>query len=436
VSSHVRSKIFQRLTIEDLKSRNKTWSTVLLELQERRAIDDPTVVTRCESDDRESQATLERVECLTYFREVLAERVVVDYARYAPGLRLFFQHVEYFMYTRTLPELPLRDPYNFPEVIEPRTVTAIRHWLTMFRVAVLPQLCENSLYRLGFRVAEKLVSASNNDGIRLEHVEARYGKESPEFHLRIDPEKNPPVLKALKQVRLIPSDPNTDYLNLGVSSVIGKISLGGKERNFKVEMVPKASSVVEPVICYQNMKNLDTGLALKLKFVEVASRKPKNSFGRVSEMTRVYKRFRYFLGHLGQYYVRRCLPAFAHDVNHRQHTMQLEVANPFKANHEVAYWEGTRTSNLGYDGYEENVLIEEDLLGEMLREHASTNSFSTDLQSRLLYSGRKWLGEHTNVPATEVTLLNNTVRYAYLQLQINRAALNEVLVTTVNSVSS
>jgi len=99
-------------------------------------------------------------------------------------------------------------------------------------------------------------------------------------------------------------------------------------------------------------------------------------------------------------------------------------------------WEGTRTSNLGYDGYEENVLIEEDLLGEMLREHASTNSFSTDLQSRLLYSGRKWLGEHTNVPATEVTLLNNTVRYAYLQLQINRAALNEVLVTTVNSVSS
>jgi len=443
ISTKARAKIFHRLTIGDLMIRNKAWSEVLIELQQTWTVDSVSGHLNFESvkvyeKERNDmiEDTLYRAACLSYFREVLAQKIVVDYEHYSRELQLFFQDVEYHAYLDALPPHPLRDPYNYPAIIMPESVRTMRRWISAFRNAVLPQLQSHESYRYGYRVAEGLIPASNNDGIRREYSEARYEGLMPEYRLRIDAEKNPKVSKVVKRIEIIPRDPKTDYLILGASSSLGKILLDGKERDFAITIPPKASAIEEPVTRYQNMLNIDTNLPLKLKFVEVASRRPKNSFGQASEMTRAYKRFRYFVGHLGQYYARRCLPAFAHDVNHRRFPMQLEVANPFKANHEVAFWESSRTSNLGYEGFEENVLIESDLLGEMLREHASTNSFSADLQSRLLYSGRKWLVEHTNVPMDEVILLNNTVRYAYLQLQINRAALNEVLVTTVNSTPS
>jgi len=441
VSTHARLKIFHRLTIPQLQARNAAWGIVLQDLLRHFQVlalgPEKELSDHALFDEEAKYRTIMRVEILSKFREQLAKNSIFSYDLYSPQVQLSLQAQEYAIHQTNSMHPYGVDPMKPPRIHENQEMVALRLRVYLYRRFVLPNLVLQPMYRHGYRVAENLIPSSNNDGIRKEHISIfRCELDLPGFKLRVEPGKDPPVTNAFLKYKIVVNDPSTDYLRHGVSSSLGKIQLNGREREFKVVMLPKASTPDDPIVRYLSMKNSDTGAPLKLRHVELPSRKPKNSFGRVSKIVRMGRRFRYFLGHIGQYYVRKCMPAFAHDVNIRRSLMQLESANDFKANHEVAFWDGTRTSNLGYDGYEENVLIEDDLLGELLREHASTNSFSVDLHSRLLYTGLKWLNEHTDVPKTEIVLLNNTVRYAYLQLQIGRATLNEVLVTTSNSIPS
>lgn len=221
-----------------------------------------------------------------------------------------------------------------------------------------------------------------------------------------------------------------DYKALGVSSSFGKIVLRDKEESFSIIHPPRASQVIDPLCKQMTWLNVKTKKPLKLELREIPSLSPKNSFGKSSGFARFRVRCKYAMHTLTRRFLLRCAPFFTHDVNTRRSMLQNEVAPLFLANHDVAFWDGTRSSVLGYTGYQKNVLVERDLCDALIDAFVASTAFNNDLVSRMNHAANKWLREFTNWEPGEVELLNNCVRFTFVTLQLNRFAQSETLKIT------
>lgn len=218
-----------------------------------------------------------------------------------------------------------------------------------------------------------------------------------------------------------------DFKSSGVSSLYGKMILRDKEVPMEIVFPPIASQTVDPLCKQLKWMNTKTKKPLKLEMRELPSLPPKNSFGKTSGFERFKMRFKYASRTLTRRFLLTCVPYFTHDVNVRRNMLQHEVAPVYLANHDVAFWDGTRSSALGYTGYQKNVLIETDLCSALIDTFVSHTAFNNDLISRMNFAANKWLKDFTNWEPGDVELLNNCVRYTFVTLQLNRFTQSETL---------